>query len=90
VQARSIELSDLRIRRGVHLARLERTGPVNDPDMILRVDRHADRRAQNPVIRQRLGPEGIDFKPRGDRSFRGRWILPSRRARHDEHKRHRK
>ena len=37
---------------------------MDDPDVILRIDRHADRVAQDPMVRQRLRPQRIDFKPR--------------------------
>ena len=37
---------------------------MDDPDVILRVDGDADRLPENPVIRQRLRPEGIDFEAR--------------------------
>ena len=39
-------------------------GPVHDPDVVLRVDADADRLAEDPVVRQRLGPERIHFEPR--------------------------
>ena len=38
--------------------------PVHDEDVIARVDAHADRVAQHPVVRQRLGPERVDLEPR--------------------------
>src|SRR6516225_8484191 len=53
-----------RVRRGVQFAALERALPMNDPDVVLTVDRHADGHAEEPVIRQRLRPKGIDFKHR--------------------------
>ena len=39
-------------------------GPMDGPDVVLRVDRQADRRAGHPVIGQRLRPERIDFEDR--------------------------
>ena len=61
---RRAALRGRRIRGRVHFARLERAGAMNDPDVILRVDRDADRLAEDPVVRQRLGPQRIDFEPR--------------------------
>ena len=49
-------------RRRVDFARFERSGAVNDPDVILRVDRDANGLAENPVIGQRLRPHRIDFE----------------------------
>ena len=37
---------------------------MHDPDVILGVDAEADHLAEDPVVRQRLGPERIDFEPR--------------------------
>ena len=53
-----------RIRGGVIFHSFERSAAVNDPDVILGVDRNADGHAQQPMIRQRLRPHGIDFKTR--------------------------
>ena len=39
---------------------------VDDPDVVARVDRDADRRAEHPVVRQRLRPERIDLEARRD------------------------
>ena len=69
---RCAALGDPRCGGGVDLARLERSGAVNDPDVIGAVDRDADRLPENPVIRQRLRPQRIDFEPRrGDAVRRG-------------------
>ena len=46
---------------------------MDDPDVILGVDRQADRRAHHPVIGQRLRPERIDFE---DRRLRLAGLLP--------------
>ena len=35
---------------------------VDDPDVVLLVDPDADRQAEHPVVRQRLGPERIDLE----------------------------
>src|SRR5579871_5338233 len=50
----------------MQLARFERTGAMNDPDMILRIRRNTDRLAHDPVIRERLRPQRIHFKTRCD------------------------
>ena len=42
---------------------LERAWPMNDPDVIVRIDGQADGLADDPMIRQRLGPERIHFEP---------------------------
>ena len=55
-------LRDRRITCGVMLARFERPGPVDDPDVILRVDGHANGLTEYPMIRQWLRPQGIHFK----------------------------
>src|SRR5262249_51930666 len=41
----------------------QRAGAVNDPDVVLGVDGNPDGIAHHPMIRQRLGPHGIDFEP---------------------------
>ncbi len=53
-----------RVRGRAHLrSRVERVGAaVDDPDVVLRVDRDAGDRAEEPVIRQRLGPERVDLE----------------------------
>ena len=53
-----------RIGRRMLLARLERPGAMNDPDVILAIHRHADRLAEYPVVGERLGPERVDLEPR--------------------------
>jgi hypothetical protein len=53
-----------RIGGGVLLAGFERTGAVDDPHVILRVDGDADGLAEDPVVGEGLGPEGIDFETR--------------------------
>jgi hypothetical protein len=53
-----------RVGGGVDLARFERPRAVNNPDVVFRVGRDADGCAQNPVVRERLGPGQVDFKPR--------------------------
>jgi hypothetical protein len=71
-----------RIGRRVDLARLERTGAVDDPHVVLRVHRDADRLAENPLVRQRPGPERIDFETRRLRA-RGLHRSPIREPRAD-------
>jgi hypothetical protein len=51
-------------RSGMYLAGFQRSGAMNDPHMILGIHRHADGLAQNPMIGQRLGPQGIHFEAR--------------------------
>ena len=53
---RSAALRGGRIGGGMQLARFQRAGPMNDPDMVLRIDGDADGLSQNPVVRQRLRP----------------------------------
>jgi hypothetical protein len=58
--SRRVELEDRRRRRAalrgrriggrVHLAGLQRAGAVDDPDVILRVDRNTDCLTKNPLI----------------------------------------
>ena len=51
---------------------------MDDPDVILEVDADADGRTENPVIRQRLGPERIHLEPRSRCAglrLRGRALL---------------
>src|SRR5439155_17833861 len=61
---RSAALRNWRIRCRVYFTGFERPCAVNDPDMILSIDRHADRLTHNPMVRQRLRPQRIHFKPR--------------------------
>ena len=56
-------LSRRRVRRRMQFAGFERARPVNDPDVILGIDRHSDCLAENPVVRQRLGPQRVHFEP---------------------------
>src|SRR4029078_1269543 len=59
--------ADLRVRRrrrGWALRGLERARAMDDPDVLLRVDGHADRLSENPLVRQRLRPQRIDLEPR--------------------------
>jgi hypothetical protein len=42
----------------------KRARPLDNPDMILRVDRHACGLSHDPVIRQRLGPGRVDLELR--------------------------
>jgi len=49
---------------GMQFTDFERAPAMNDPDVILRVDRDANGLAHDPVIGQRLGPQGIDLKAR--------------------------
>ena len=47
----------------------QRPGPVQHPDVVARVDRHADDVAEQPLVGERLRPEGVDLehRPRGPR-----------------------
>src|SRR5262249_33085046 len=50
--------------------RRERVGPMNDPDMVLRVNPHADSHSDVPMVRQRFRPQPIDLEPgRHDHGF---------------------
>ena len=40
---------------------------MDDPDVIARIHRHADGGAEDPVVRQRLGPERIHLETRRTR-----------------------
>ena len=75
--ARRVELEDRRRRHaalvgGFRVGRRADLGArrhrvvaaVHDPDVILRVDGDAGDRSEQPVIRQRLGPERIDLERR--------------------------
>ena len=57
-------LRDLRIGGGVLFTGFERPNAMNDPDVILGVGRDADGLAENPMIRERLRPVGVDFETR--------------------------
>src|SRR2546427_7356600 len=35
---------------------------MDDPDMILSIDRYADRLTEKPIVRQRFGPQRVHFK----------------------------
>jgi hypothetical protein len=48
--------------RGSRFVFGQRARPLVDPDMVLRVDRHAADLAHDPIVGQRLGPERIDFE----------------------------
>src|SRR5262249_48966451 len=66
----------LRISGG--FIRRERVGPMNNPDVVLSVNPHADGHPDVPVVRQRLRPHRIDFEPgRHDHGFplNGRHLL---------------
>ena len=68
-----------RIHFGGPLVRVERLGAMDDPHVILGIDRHADHRADHPMIRQRLGPERVDLESR-----RLSRVLPLRSRRSSE------
>src|SRR5258706_489381 len=53
-----------RIRRSVEFAFLERALAMNDPDVVLSIDRNSDRHPDEPVIRQWLRPQRVHFKHR--------------------------
>src|SRR5207248_3495126 len=61
---RSAALRGRRRGRGVDLAGLEGSRAMDDPHVILCVDRNADRLTENPFVRQRLRPQRIDFEAR--------------------------
>ena len=42
-----------------------RAAAMDDPDVIVGIDRNADHVTQNPVIWKRLGPQRIDLKSGG-------------------------
>ena len=52
-------------RRGLEVD-IDAALAVQNEDMIAGVDGETDRRSENPAIRQRLRPEGIDFERRCD------------------------
>ena len=54
-----------RVAGGEHLALLERGGAVDDPDVVAAVHGDARDLAEDPVVRQRLRPEGVDLEGRG-------------------------
>ena len=56
-------LGDLELEAAFVVVEIGRTA-VDEPHVVLRVDVHADRHAEQPVIRQRLRPERIDLEPR--------------------------
>jgi len=45
---------------------------MEEPDVVAGVDRDAERRAENPGVRQRLRQEGIDLEARRHRAVAGR------------------
>src|SRR5262249_40604386 len=57
-------LRDRWLRCRVHLACFKRACPVDDPNVILSIHRNADSLAENPVIREGLRPQRIDFESR--------------------------
>jgi hypothetical protein len=64
-------------------------GPVDGPDVVLRINRQADGRPRHPMIRQRLRPERIDLENR--RVFRAalRQQLTVSRGAEDQQRRRR-
>ncbi len=77
-----IELEDRRRRRaafadrrehaGLRLSIVQRRARMDDPNVVARIDRDADRRPDDPVIGKRLRPERIHLEPRRDGPARGR------------------
>src|SRR5262249_53244200 len=67
---------------GIIFHSLKRTLPVNDPDVVARIDGHADHITHDPMIGQRLRPHGVDFKSRRLRAggFHGRAFLENYRS----------
>lgn len=47
------------------LVRCQETGPLDDLDMVLRVDGHAGNLAEYLAVRERLGPEWVNLRRRG-------------------------
>src|SRR5215467_4362136 len=64
-RSRRAALSNLRLRRRMQLTSFERSRAMNNPDVILRINRHADGLTLQPMIRQRFRPQRIDFETRG-------------------------
>jgi hypothetical protein len=52
-----------RVRADLRALIERRVAAVDDEDVIPRVHTHADRGAEDPVVRQRLGPHGVYFEP---------------------------
>ena len=59
-RGRAAALGERRVGVGAPLLLVEAAGPVDDPDVVARVDRHAHHVAQGPVVRERLGPVRIE------------------------------
>ena len=53
-----------RIPSRVDLLGFERVHAVDDPDVVVGIYVHPDRRAEQPMLRQRLGPERVDLEAR--------------------------
>jgi hypothetical protein len=53
-----------RFLRGARLVGSERTRTLHDPDAILAIDRDPGDLPDQPLVRQRLGPIGIDLEIR--------------------------
>jgi hypothetical protein len=66
-----------RILSRVDFLGVERAGAMDDPDMVVGIDRYADRLAQQPVVGQRLGPHRVHFKSRRLISTRCMNLQPS-------------
>src|SRR5215467_877968 len=64
-RSRCAALSNLRFSRRVQLTCFERSRAVNNPNVILRIDGYADGLPLQPMVRQRLRPQWIDFEARG-------------------------
>ena len=52
-----------RILLRVRLFQVEGTLSMDNPDMVLRIDRHTDSHSENPMVRQRFRPHWVHFKP---------------------------
>jgi hypothetical protein len=58
-------LTALRIELKTLLVGVQRRGAtVDDPNVVALVERHTNRRPEQPVVRQRFGPERIDLEVR--------------------------
>ena len=74
IDALRVELEDRRRRRAALAgrwsrrsaalgARVEAVHEVQDVDVVARIDRDACRRAEDPAVRQGLGPHRVDLEP---------------------------
>jgi hypothetical protein len=50
------------IRVAIFFLKFQRAASMNDPYVVLRIDRDADRHSDDPVVRHRFGPHRVHFK----------------------------